>query len=1010
MWGWQEREMIVPVKLYRFKEPDKDPGTDHATQDSKPQKRPEVQIIVLWIDESELGERPLLATHRILNKLFATVDPEHQSKLTVSMVGPMSSDSLETMLDKAKKLSENGSESGPSIEKQDFQHWFLSSYSKNKANGSEDRQHCVQPMTGFMPLLRSYPVGEAEGLGTPKIFSPRATKAGLGDFQAKHFLQLHRCIGTDKDLAESVYRELESRGVFPGRVVLITEHDTGYGRAIPETYESTFNQLWADRNKSDTDKISFQTFAILRGIDGELPGEDDGNGNGPSRSIDKSDNTLPEIIERRPEGRSQYDYMRRLARRIEAQPGVRAIGILGSDVYDKLLVLRALKPQFPGCLFFTTDLDAIYSHSSERKHTRNLLIASHYSLFLPKELQTQTAPFRDSYQTATFLATKLAVKNAHVLHKIRDDMGEQWDELYDQNRNNTMLATSIHPLMMVVGRDQIHPLPRSETSPSNSDAAVALNPTLVERNPASHYLFVITVVILLATMCWIFLNRDWLIGSPLRQELGNSTVLYSLLILLSSGLLLACVFYLRGKFSVERAPFLAGYSTWPTKFVYSLTGIASVGTCGYLVHHWCRKLDRISEFNNLIGKRSSRCFQSVHTVKIGLLALVMTYIAGVFTYPLESYRFWVPGSLAVLPLLVIWLYWTKQVVKKGPVIGGSDDDAPPAKDVILGTDLRRSIGLALLCMIGVTLLALIPWLERAMRGASTADGRWFPTHFSRGFFSREGDYLANLFAFGTVGLLLSSLLFFHLWCREFARYVLKKPADELQPPAQEKRKEWGGGGAGEDLIAESKNERDRLWTIGQLSAITGRFGPALLGLLFLLVIGFHPNFSPVAMPTSLLVVATLFVILYVASTLTLRWHFLWERQRVLARLERNLLKYHEDQQAEPAPVDSVASLPAKRIAADLPFEYRVDTLMEIVPPNDAGATAAATLTTAVMQQKEPASGVDVDHEVQVRRDQLAALSDGVFRSWNQSPMGWILGGGATIALVDLWIRAWTIGI
>jgi hypothetical protein len=68
----------------------------------------------------------------------------------------------------------------------------------------------------------------------------------------------------------------------------------------------------------------------------------------------------------RPNGQGQFDYLRRLTahlRKIDEelrQNGagrIRAIGILGSDVFDKLLVLRAVRPEFPDALFFTTDFD-----------------------------------------------------------------------------------------------------------------------------------------------------------------------------------------------------------------------------------------------------------------------------------------------------------------------------------------------------------------------------------------------------------------------------------------------------------------------------------------------------------------------------------------------------------------------------------------------------------------------------------------------------------------------------
>jgi hypothetical protein len=89
--------------------------------------------------------------------------------------------------------------------------------------------------------------------------------------------------------------------------------------------------------------------------------------------------------------------------------GITAIGVLGGDAYDKLLVLRALRPAFPEALFFTTDLDARLADQGEIAATRNLLIASSFDLQLRPERQGDIPPFRDNYQTAAFLSTQVAV-------------------------------------------------------------------------------------------------------------------------------------------------------------------------------------------------------------------------------------------------------------------------------------------------------------------------------------------------------------------------------------------------------------------------------------------------------------------------------------------------------------------------------------------------------------------------------------------------------------------------
>ena len=96
-----------------------------------------------------------------------------------------------------------------------------------------------------------------------------------------------------------------------------------------------------------------------------------------------------------PNGQGQQDYLRRLAdhlrkiddnlRQDRNNGRIRAIGILGSDVFDKLLVLRALEPKFPEALFFTTDFDATLTMPSELDFTRNLIISSSFGSELRPE-------------------------------------------------------------------------------------------------------------------------------------------------------------------------------------------------------------------------------------------------------------------------------------------------------------------------------------------------------------------------------------------------------------------------------------------------------------------------------------------------------------------------------------------------------------------------------------------------------------------------------------------------
>jgi hypothetical protein len=116
-------------------------------------------------------------------------------------------------------------------------------------------------------------------------------------------------------------------------------------------------------------------------------------------------------------GESQLDYLRRLAREItrvkmqDSDLEIKAIGVLGSDVYDKLLILQALRKEFPSAIFFTTDLDARFLHPDRYAWTRNLVVGSSYGFRLSRRIQGCTIPpFRDSYQTSLFCSVLAALE------------------------------------------------------------------------------------------------------------------------------------------------------------------------------------------------------------------------------------------------------------------------------------------------------------------------------------------------------------------------------------------------------------------------------------------------------------------------------------------------------------------------------------------------------------------------------------------------------------------------
>jgi hypothetical protein len=233
----------------------------------------------------------------------------------------------------------------------------------------------------------------------------------------KHNIHFNNVTCTDSQLIAELIYELKIRGVDvvggPDRVLLISEQDTLYGRALPKTFREILREEGACQEK-------VQQFTYLRGLDGKLATEQAaGSAAGGHNTKAEGRDKKPDLEEfERPEGKSQLDYVTRVARFLdrdqESKNKIRAVGILGSDVYDKLLLLQSLRAQYPKALFFTTDLDARLLHPQEQGWTRGLIVTSSFGFQLAESYQRRIPPFRDSYQTGLFLATLMAVRDREL--------------------------------------------------------------------------------------------------------------------------------------------------------------------------------------------------------------------------------------------------------------------------------------------------------------------------------------------------------------------------------------------------------------------------------------------------------------------------------------------------------------------------------------------------------------------------------------------------------------------
>jgi hypothetical protein len=271
--------------------------------------------------------------------------------------------------------------------------------------------------------------------GPPKPSSCHVLEDGLSDFFEQRNVKLYRMIATDEALACTIRKELELRRVKfevkgHSHIALASEWDTLYGQALPESMARRFGAEGCQQPSSDppTEKDWLHCFKYLRGLDGQMPTVDRlPFGSNSKDTAGKQDKDTKDNAKRRPdakpqdraEGQGQFDYLQRLADRMQTLDaelrrdnprGIEAVGILGSDLYDKLLVLQALRPLLPDALFFTTDLDALILHPIALTSTRNLLVATSFGLWLRPAIQGEIPPFRSSYQTAGFLAARAAIR------------------------------------------------------------------------------------------------------------------------------------------------------------------------------------------------------------------------------------------------------------------------------------------------------------------------------------------------------------------------------------------------------------------------------------------------------------------------------------------------------------------------------------------------------------------------------------------------------------------------
>ena len=349
---------------------------EHFTKTDPDAKK--ARVVLFWLDELAFDKEPL----RWIRTLFGSSTAAAPDVVPIRIIGPWASGTVKDLVDEAQNLVNEPS----ALSQNSLMFLSSSATAPDKFLLPAEYRHQTLP----------------EFLKSKGVFFERVTS-------------------TDDKVVRSLVKELELRGLDKeslkaneAYVALISEWDTLYAQTLPQIFESAFKIQ--DQCTKDSVNCPVLQYTYLRGLDGLLPGKRDANADRQCKN-NKEPEKKGTTIEQ-PQGDSQIDYLRRLTDHLDDQERrlkdqgkeLKAIGVFGNDIYDKLLVLEALRVRFPGKVLFTTDLDAAYLHPDAFKSvTHNLVVGSAFGLTLNPYLQGSIPPFRDSYQTGTLLATQIAL-------------------------------------------------------------------------------------------------------------------------------------------------------------------------------------------------------------------------------------------------------------------------------------------------------------------------------------------------------------------------------------------------------------------------------------------------------------------------------------------------------------------------------------------------------------------------------------------------------------------------
>lgn len=537
-------------------------------------------LLVLWLDNEEISrKKPLDLLQQIKNSLMSDQhkptgsvrnkkNEQENIKIIFDVIGPSNSTSLVQMY---VNLTDQ-----PCHLEGNCNHTMLNNYAdirifSPRATLDDDaittilKKRNIENIINFPGLYRTI---STDSMLVDELLC-EMLRRGINPFHEKkhlkNFLKKANVItvGANRKICTDFSMAALNRGDKKNYLVLIGEGDTVYSRNFNRLFRTKINDLVSGNNDesvsgAETDISWLYSFNYLRGLDGEI-GNRQSNGSG---STDKNNKEFRKAI-----GANQFDYLRRLANQlselsksIKDEGSIRVIGIVGSDTYDKLLILQSLRNRFPDVLFFTTDLDARLLHQDENQWARNLIVASAFGL-KPEASNKKDFTgfaFRDSYQTALY----------NTIHKVvsKDAICDISNE--QQNTNNGNLT---HNNQITSSKELISPVKIFEIGNSSAVDYSQVDDCSLKGNCAPDKNTTLYIVLSLILFLLLLLQTS------------NKTRLYIFSIALIISTVSITVYLFDLSHNKEFEAMFTGTSVWPAYIIRMIASVTAILTIIYAI-------------------------------------------------------------------------------------------------------------------------------------------------------------------------------------------------------------------------------------------------------------------------------------------------------------------------------------------------------------------------------------------------------------------------------------------